>query len=499
MSQISAAGLRMIAEFTDNYFEKIFYFCLRRTSDSAEAEDLAQDIALHIISALNRGTVPGHFAGWVWQIARNRYAAWAENKHLRRDIAEFDCDSDEPKADAPLPDEICIHEEQLALLRRELAFIRSDYRDVVIAYYIKNMTLHDLAASLAISPEAAKKRLQRARSVLQEGMMKAREFGRRSYTPEHVTFIKFGRDGSNGQPWSIVGRLLYQNIFLTLHGEPFSAQTLALELGVALPYIEDVLSYLVKEELLREVGGKYETAFRILGKEEQRQIDIACRQVQKQLTDKLCTLIDLCRKCDCAAVNEGHVGRENAKWALLMYAFDALRSDAAVPSVYGDTDNPPPRPDGGCWVLLGFEEADWPEPAFVGCHSSDYGFRQYKFFYQNHQTKTPEFLSGVEAEVLQRICKGAGDACPNETVNRLCDYGYLVKINGKLQPNIVIIHHQTRKQADPVLSGLRQEILELFRQAPSITRGYIVEQALRDGWIRYDQSTDKTIGACIVL
>lgn len=46
---------QLINEFTENYMEKLFYFCLKKTGNNVEAEDLTQDIALQIITALNRG------------------------------------------------------------------------------------------------------------------------------------------------------------------------------------------------------------------------------------------------------------------------------------------------------------------------------------------------------------------------------------------------------------------------------------------------------------
>ena len=72
---------RLINEFAESYMEKLFYFCLKKTENNIEAEDLTQDIALQIITALNKGTLPTSFSAWVWQIARNRYSVWAKEKH----------------------------------------------------------------------------------------------------------------------------------------------------------------------------------------------------------------------------------------------------------------------------------------------------------------------------------------------------------------------------------------------------------------------------------
>lgn len=156
---------RLINEFVENYIEKLFYFCLKKTGSHIEAEDLTQDIALQIITALNKGTIPTSFSAWVWQIARNRYSVWANEKHKRNesvtgsDIGDYEIEDESENT----LDEM-IHTEQLALLRRELAFIRSDYRNIVAAYYIENRSIRDIASSLSLSENTVKQRLIRAKT-----------------------------------------------------------------------------------------------------------------------------------------------------------------------------------------------------------------------------------------------------------------------------------------------------------------------------------------------
>ena len=68
---------------TQNYMNKLFYFCLKKTENSFEAENLTSDILLNIITSLERGNEPENFEAWVWGIARNRYSVWAKTKHNR--------------------------------------------------------------------------------------------------------------------------------------------------------------------------------------------------------------------------------------------------------------------------------------------------------------------------------------------------------------------------------------------------------------------------------
>ncbi len=163
----------LIYEFTENYMEKLFYFCLKKTGNNNEAEDLTQDIALNVLSSINKGFLPNNFSAWVWQIARNRYSVWAKEKHNRNEsVTGADIEDYEISDDKESILDLIIHKEDRALLRRELAFIKSDYRNIVLAYYIENKSIKSIAYSLNLSESAVKQRLFRARELLKEANYK---------------------------------------------------------------------------------------------------------------------------------------------------------------------------------------------------------------------------------------------------------------------------------------------------------------------------------------
>lgn len=380
---------RLMQDFVNNYMEKLFYFCLKITGNSTDAEDLTQDIALNINIALNKGTIPKNFSAWVWKIARNRYCFWSKEKRNRREsLTSIDIDNYEieDKRDSIINE--LINGEQFSVLRRELAYIKKDYRSIIVAYYIENKSIRDIANSLSLSVGAVHQRLHRARDILKEGMNMVRKFGKKSYNPENISFVMNGYKGSNGQPWSIITHLLYKNIFLETYQNPETAEELALELGIALPYMEEELEFLVREELLRKTGNKYETNFEIISKEDQRKEHEKNTKIQKQLTEKICELIDLNTKEDGSIINFSYIGYENSKWALLVRAFDMLYWKAKVHDY--SSNKYPNRPDGGAWNLTGFEIVDFEKPSFVGLHGYSYpdknavkkviDYGQYKFF-----------------------------------------------------------------------------------------------------------------------
>ena len=267
--------------YGQEYMGKIFYYCLRKTGDSHEAEDLASDITVQILTALHEGVDVVNFPAWVWQIARNRYALWAKTRRNRAEAESF-IDPDEPETEniltaggyntSPSVAEEYAHAEEMAILRRELAFLGRDYREIVVAYYIEDRSVGDIARALGQPEGTVKSRLFRSRNLLKEGMKMAREFGPKSYKPEEVRFVSSGAQIS-GLPWSAVQRMLPKNILLEAGNNPSTAEELSVAVGVAMPYMEEEIAALVDAGLLKEVGNRFVTNFFI----ESRDLQVAIR------------------------------------------------------------------------------------------------------------------------------------------------------------------------------------------------------------------------------
>ena len=270
---MNATGNELIRDFTENYMEALFYFCLKKTGNATDAEDMTQDTALAIVTALRKGTVPVSFSAWVWKIARNRYALWATQKRNRTqsvtgsDVGDYEVED----ANGNVLDKM-IRREDLSLLRRELAFIKQDYRQILVAYYIEDKSVRDIAQTLSLSVSAVQQRLHRARKILKEGMDMAREFGKLSYKPENIAFFMNGMPGDNGEPWSFITRALCKNILLAAYRTPSTVEELAMELGVAMPYMEEEVNNLVSATLMKKKANKYETNFIIVSAEAQKRI-----------------------------------------------------------------------------------------------------------------------------------------------------------------------------------------------------------------------------------
>ena len=392
---------RLIDEFTGGYMEKLFYFCLKKTGNTRDAEDLSHDTAYQILSALNRGVRPTNFSAWVWQIARNRYAAWAKKKHDHHaSITGFDVGDYELEDDGGDVLDHLIREEQLLLLRRELAFIKSDFRGIVVAYYIEGRSIRDVACSLALSETAVKQRLLRARHILKEGIDMAREFGRRSYQPQDIFFAASGSQPS-GLPWSAVERQIPKNILLQASNNPSTAEELSMELGIALPYMEEEIALLVNATLLKKQGDHYITNFFILDRDCSTEIYHALKSGAKErsrligefMTDRLSDIRAL-------GIAGEHIDDNAVRWWLVPDLIDCLiEGSVRGQSIY----EPPARENGETWGFVGYEITDLPENNMMGHNGSGSGDNMF-WAYKYNDWSLWEQIGEPDWEVTQLLC-----------------------------------------------------------------------------------------------
>ena len=558
MQETNGMRDRLINEFAENYMEKLFYFCLKKTGNQVEAEDLTQEIALQIITALNKGTIPTSFSAWVWQIARNCYAKWAKEKHSQNesvtgsDIGDYEIEDESEN----ILDEM-IHTEQMALLRRELAFIKSDYRNIVVAYYIENKSVRDIASSLSLSISAVQQRLHRARILLKEGMDMAREFGRLSYKPEEVNFISNGLFGKNNEPSYYLSRSLCKNILLAAHRTPSTAEELAMEVGVALPYMEEELSALVRATLMQKKGDRYQTNFFIVSAEAQGKIYAHLRGLAPELTKVIIEKVEF----NIAWLNktnpgwhEGYQSLDDMKWALLMMETDAtnfhtlneFHKDAKKLSNIGPWGHTI-RPNGGEWDILGLEEYSGDKPSYVGlsgCVSTPkekdlprIDFRQYRFKCYGLNERTSHDLNYADGQGMVAVANRKSGEVDKAILNRLEVYGYIKKVNGEYVPTIMVVRQDKVKEKTSKMSKEEQEKHEslrsrakdiatrhylfcreqIYNEIPEFLkedefqidhactnifsmRGAVLEEAIRQGYLTFDKDDNKQmLGAYLIV
>lgn len=128
----------MLARLVAENMHKIYAWSLAKVYDKQDAEDLASEIVCAVLDSGSTLRNDAAFYGFMWQIAENTLCRYIRSKQ----------NTAIPLDEAPVgvywqdTDDKIMHNEQLAMLRRELSILSGKYREAIVQYYI-----HDKSCS----------------------------------------------------------------------------------------------------------------------------------------------------------------------------------------------------------------------------------------------------------------------------------------------------------------------------------------------------------------
>lgn len=259
----------------------VLSYCVARTSDRFEAEDLAQEIILEIYKSAGNIRNPQAFYGFMWSVAGNVYKQWCRKKAQARE-----CELTENIFDT---EELLEDNSDIGLLRRELSLLCEKYRKAVVLYYVENKSCSQISEHLSVSESMVKYLLFKSRQILKEGMNMERNYGQQSYNPKELSVLYWG-NGKNTYN-SLYENKISQNILFACYNDRLTAEEISLELGIALPYIEDVLKELVECGALGVEGRKYYTDMVIFTADCAVEVAGKTRVFKDNITDTLSKII----------------------------------------------------------------------------------------------------------------------------------------------------------------------------------------------------------------
>ena len=381
----------------------------------------------------------------------------------------------------------------------------------------------------------------------------AREFGKLSYSPENIAFVMNGMNGKNGEPLNYISRSLCKNILLAAYRTPASAEELAMEVGVALPYMEEELSALVKATLMKKNGNKYETNFFIVSAEAQEKIYAHLRGITPELTKAVIATMEYIIEWsneNAPDWHEGYQSYEDMKWALLMIEADNVYFDTLKPFSKNAKDNPnigpwehTLRPNGGEWDILGMEIYRGDAPDFVGLHGCvsnpsekdlpEIMFRQFHYKCCGLEKRIPPDLTYADGQAMVAVAEGKSEDVDNAILNRLESYGYIKKADDGYVPTIMVMRKEkSRRMPNEIkehFESLRHKATDIatrhylfcreqiYKEIPGFLkedefqidqacanifaiRGAVLEEAIKQGYLSFDKDNDKQmLGAYLVI
>jgi len=153
------------------YESKIMRYIKRSTNvDQAEAEDLLQEIFIKVYRNLNGFNQNLSFSSWIYRIVHNEIINhYHKNKRLIN-ISNLEDVSDEIRiltealSDEPDEYESIVRKEEAYKLKQALSELPQKYRDVLVLYYMEELSYAEISDVLKKPPGTVATLLNRAKS-----------------------------------------------------------------------------------------------------------------------------------------------------------------------------------------------------------------------------------------------------------------------------------------------------------------------------------------------
>jgi RNA polymerase sigma-70 factor (ECF subfamily) len=162
MTAVRDGDVSQLGVLFERHHRALFNFFVRLTNDREASEDLVQEVFFRILKS--RGTYqPGtQFRPWMYQVARS-----AHIDRFRTRPREVTSESAaEPISPAALPSAQVEQAEDAVLLRRALAALPEDKREVLILSRFQGLKYDEIGALLGCEQGAVKLRVFRAMQAL---------------------------------------------------------------------------------------------------------------------------------------------------------------------------------------------------------------------------------------------------------------------------------------------------------------------------------------------
>lgn len=135
---------------------------VRRMLPSADADDVAQEVWLAVLRGLPGLRRPERFTPWLFTIARRAVTNRLRAEYARSEVAE----DGEPAG--PDPSELVLDRAEVAA---GLAGLPVREREILILFYLQDLSLDTCADICAIPVGTVKSRLSRARRMLRDELL----------------------------------------------------------------------------------------------------------------------------------------------------------------------------------------------------------------------------------------------------------------------------------------------------------------------------------------
>lgn len=155
----------------------LYRYFLRQCSTQAQAEELFQDVWLHLIRSRKRYTIQAKFTTYLFRLAHNRLVDYYRRQSKRQEI---DWDTEAEPSEEPFSADIgegLEHQVHVRQQAKQLMTLLTDLplpqREAFLLREESGMSLEEIAETTQVSRETAKSRVRYAIARLRRGLRSA--------------------------------------------------------------------------------------------------------------------------------------------------------------------------------------------------------------------------------------------------------------------------------------------------------------------------------------
>lgn len=152
-------------ELVERWHQPLWKYVRRLVGDDATTAELVQEVWLGVLRGLNNLRDPARLRAWLFGIARRVVMG-----HLRRTYA----DVIDPTADlTEIADDVDANDlnEEIAQMHAEIGALPVIEREALVLFYLRELTLQQIAEVVSVPVGTVKSRLHRARSELRRRLV----------------------------------------------------------------------------------------------------------------------------------------------------------------------------------------------------------------------------------------------------------------------------------------------------------------------------------------
>lgn len=151
------------ADLMNRYWDGLYYYLLKKTNNSCDAEDLTVIAFKEAFENLEQYRPINTFSAWLYKIAMNRYIDFYRSNKIKAISLDIEFENKEPVSEINNPESFYIKKEQLLAIKKILKKLDFKYLRLIELHYFQELTYVEIAEKLNLSLGTVKAQVSRAK------------------------------------------------------------------------------------------------------------------------------------------------------------------------------------------------------------------------------------------------------------------------------------------------------------------------------------------------